>query len=263
MHLKYRRRRGFTLIELLVVLAIIVVLMALTGAAVMRFRGVGLGQATKTNLGKVNSTLNDQWKAVTDGAHKDSLSAPVNNAYATTALTKGGGTNLADEKTRKAYVGLRQVQAFPTNFNEAFWPDTTFKPNSPQQTAPYAWSGYVAYLAELGVYPDNELQAGAKNTATWNKGATAIPLDVQASVCLLMIMQKGPKNTGVTDDSLGSAANQVTLPTGFNPARGILDAWQKPVVFTRPAPGAMAFSLRSAGKDQTLNTADDVVVSNP
>src|SRR5690349_690140 len=104
-----KRRRGFTLIELLVVIAIIGVLMTLTAAAVMRFTGVGLGSATKTNLGKVNAKLTDQWKGVTDAANRDTLEDTrdlQHNAYA--ARARAFGTGNSDKAVRKAYVQLRQ-----------------------------------------------------------------------------------------------------------------------------------------------------------
>jgi len=93
MRMKRSGRRGFTLIELLVVIAIIGILVAMTAAAVARFAGVGLAGATKTNVGKVHAKLNEQWKAVTDGANKDSLSAPMNGTFANAALLQSGGTS--------------------------------------------------------------------------------------------------------------------------------------------------------------------------
>jgi len=247
------RRRAFTLVELLVVIAIIAVLMTLTAAAVMRFTGVGLASATKTDLGKVNTKLNEQWKGVTDAAHKDTLSDTndkQHNAYVQRAQMFG--TSNADKAVRTKYVQLRQTQAFPTNFNEAFWPDAYWKPGSPSQSASYAWPGYVAYLNELGIRPDNESQWGA------------ISLDVQASVCILMIVQKGPKAIEATGDNFGSAVGLVDLGSGFSQTRGVVDAWRRPVLLTRSSGGggkSATLTVTSAGKDGKFNTGDDIVVA--
>jgi len=145
MRMTRRSRRAFTLIELLVVLAILGILAAMTAAGVMRFTGVGIGRATQANMGKVHAKLNEQWKAVSDAANKDSISpgTPGNTLvnHPQVNLT-GAPLNLADENTRKRYVQLRQIQAFPMSFYEAFWLDGTVQKGS----APYAWPAYVAYL---------------------------------------------------------------------------------------------------------------------
>src|SRR5262245_24432145 len=249
MRLKKFHRRGFTLVELLVVVAIIAALVARTTAAVMRFRGAGVGSATKTNLSKVHAKIRDQWKSVTDKARNDSLGAQVNAAYAASA-----GTNLADPAVRNRYVQLRQIQAFPTNFNEAFWPDPSWKPKTPTATAPNAWPGYVSHLAKFGIRPDNE--------SAWG---TLSP-DVQASICLLMIIERGPGggNAQTTGDDLGANASG-SISIGNTTARGIVDGWKRPVLFIRNnnAGQTATIQLVSAGNDGKFNTPDDIVVSNP
>jgi prepilin-type N-terminal cleavage/methylation domain-containing protein len=232
MRMKHSRRQAFSLMELLVVLAIIGILVALTTAAVMRFRGTGLASATKTNLSKLHAKLREQWKGVTDKAGNDSLSAPVNSAYAASALNAGASFQDAPVKAR--YVQLRQRQAFPMSFAEAFWPDPAWKPATPSAQAPNAWQGYVKYLADVGVRPDNE--------ASW----ASTPLDVQQAICLLMILERGPGGGGATAEDLGSSAVGPVIGS----ARGIIDGWKRPVIFTRQYGGQDAsLAILSSGLD--------------
>jgi prepilin-type N-terminal cleavage/methylation domain-containing protein len=246
-----KARRGFSLIELLVVVAIIAILIALSAAAIMRFRLTGLTSATKTNLGKIQLKLRDKFKAVTDKARNDSFGTPANQPYAALARTVAPGAGDSEESIRNAYVLLRQIQAFPTNFSEAFWPNN---PGSPQATAPYAWPAYVTYLNNLGIKPGNQ--------SSWS----AIPLEMQAAICALMILEVGPGGGSATTaaDDVATATGNITLPGGFPVARGIVDSWKVPVNFQRIKSGTtVTLQLVSAGADNKFGTIDDIVVNNP
>jgi len=117
MRIAKSRRQGISLIEMLVVIIIIGILVALTASAVLKFRVTGMRTSTSTNMGKVLTKLREQWKSVTDASQNESLDANVNYGTRARAI---GGSDL--EASRSAYVQLRQIQAFPTNINEAFWP---------------------------------------------------------------------------------------------------------------------------------------------
>jgi len=246
-----KARRGFSLIELLVVIAIIAILMALTSAAVIRFRLTAMVNATKTNLSKPRAKLGEQWKTYSDEVRKQSLNETTQSYAACAALARKAypGAPDSDERVKALYLQLRQNQAFPVDFYDAFWPlDRT-----PQATAsPAALSAYVSRLAELGITPQNE--------STWKNNVSPA---VQSAICVLMILEKGPGGSGATADDLGPTAVG-TVSLGNSTTRGVVDAWQKPVLLIRQnTPGQPLLTLQSAGNDGIFNTADDVLVTYP
>jgi len=215
---------------LLVVLSIIAVLAALTTAAVMRFREAGPRKATSANLGKILTALNEQWKAVRDQAASESKTSAANQPFLTQAQVKNGNKPATDPTVKKYYVKLKLIQAFPTSFSEALAPDGN--------TA-LAWQSYVRHLASLGVT--------SANAGTWS----STPLEVQQSVCVLMILEKGPRNNGTTRDNLGTTAwGTQTLANGQD-APAIRDGWRRAVLFTRSYQGQTDTTpaLLSAGSD--------------
>jgi hypothetical protein len=93
-----------------------------------------------------------------------------------------------------------------------------------------------------------------------------------------MIIQKGPANTTATGDDLGSAVGLVNLGSPYGTARGVVDAWKQPVLFTRTYAGKPAnIAVLSPGGDgrfglsnlQTfaigneLDARDNVLVPGP
>jgi len=240
-----KARRGFSLIELLVVIAIIAVLMALTSAAVIKFRATAMSRTTTTNLSKSRAKLGEQWKTYTDRLNNHSLSDPNNAAYANAARATFPGALDSDTRVKARYVQLRQVQAFPMNFTEAFWPIT----GTPAASAPDAWTGYgspTGYLAGLGITPSNY--------SSWS----SLPADVQASICVLMILERGPGGNGATADDLGTTAVGNVSLGGSATARGIIDAWQKPVLFIRTNTPGQAISLTLRSPATPAHAAIDV-----
>src|SRR5256885_307282 len=107
-NLRPTARGGFTLVELLVVLSIIAVLVALTMAGVAKFGETGPRTATRSNLSKILTAINGQWKAVRDkaGAPSEPMTSTVgnNNLFLAQAQTNvGGGPTAADPRVKKEY----------------------------------------------------------------------------------------------------------------------------------------------------------------
>ncbi|MBV9121767.1 MAG: hypothetical protein JO112_00225, partial [Planctomycetes bacterium] len=231
------------------------VLAALTTAAVMRFSTTGPRWATTSNLSKVLLNINTQWKAVREQAASESKTSAANQPFLTQAQNKYAGKSAVDPSVKAEYVRLKLVQAFPTSFAEAL---------APAGNASLAWPNYVRYLSNLGVTSVND----------------TTPLEIQSAVCVLMILEVGPKNTEVGRDELRTTAvGQLKLANGKT-AQGIVDGWRHAVLFTRgynnQLDQAPAFlSAGADGKFGAVNTTtfqptandpavtDNIVVNNP
>lgn len=234
-------RRAFTLAELLMAVAIILILIALSAAAVLKFRTVGPFQATTANMNKIKKLLDAQWSIVVDKAKRDQL--PSIPAELDQVKIKAGvplTTAAVDPRVRDAYIQLRLAQALPMNFTEALNPSS---PLNPQPVKP--WPGYVNYLASLGVNAGN--------------AATAAPVEVQQAICLLMALERGPSGVGTAADDIGgtSAIQKFQLPGGT--AFGATDGWGTAMQFLRQTNG---FLITSAGPDKNFLAVDDNVRSD-
>ncbi len=205
-HTRPALRAAFTLVELLFVLVIILVLIALSAGAVMKIWNLGPYSATVTNINKIKSAFDTQWRAILDKAKQE-------------FLPSGYPGNKADPTTRQNYINEKLAQAFPTQFMEVF----TGAPN----LGP--WSGYVSYLATL-------------NVTAANVGSVTNSVEEQEAICLLMALEHGPLHTAQSADALGISAVQkfivsVTKPSPMSAsASGCADAWGRPLRFTRAAP---------------------------
>lgn len=239
-------RAGFTLVELLFVLMIILVLIALSAGAILKFLDTGPYSATVANMRKIKAAVDTQWKAIRDKAYNDPLPTDPNELTQLKALAGAPPTaTLADPRLRPKYIDLRLAQAFPTSFVEVFNPC-----NVPPASLPFApvkpWQGYVNYLATL-------------NVTVANVGSVTNSPQEQQAICLLMALEHGPLHTGQSADALGISAVQrvivgVTSPSPMQAAAsGCADAWGRPLLFTNrangPAPAAMAPAMLSFGKD--------------
>jgi prepilin-type N-terminal cleavage/methylation domain-containing protein len=266
-----RVRSGFTLAEMLVVILIIGILVTLTAAAVSRFSSTGPALATQSNLDKIRASLDKQWLAVRDGAETELMSS--NGSFQGQAMNNIGAAGFGDPRIRPEYVRLKIIQAFPTTFAEALYLDPNLMPATPVQPNPVlAWPAYQNYLAKYNIL--------YTNPSTW----ITTPPQVQQAICLLMILQKGPKNTGLSTDDLGgsSVLNQFSLATlpANSTATALVDSWGRPILLTRryaetppmiPKAGLMpvwqdkTLALLSAGRDGNygLNDYTTFVVGAP
>jgi prepilin-type N-terminal cleavage/methylation domain-containing protein len=119
----------------------------------------------------------------------------------------------APNQARAQYVQDRLAQAFPQTFAEALAP-------AGGRLQPF--QAYVDYLGGLS--------GGGQ--------------PYESAVCLLMALQRGPQNTGVSADTFGSiAVTQYTLPNGMN-VQGLTDGWKSPVSFARTTNG---YTISSTG----------------
>lgn len=220
-------RAGFTLIEMMVVIGIIILLVALISAAVFMMFGSQQGANTATGLKLISNKANTQWRNVSDLANKD------NSAQATTWMANWttNNPNQLPTAARAAYVQAMLAQAFPTTFSQALNPNNGLP----------AYPAYQTYLAGLGV-----------------TGSSSGTQSIEASVCLLMILTKGPYNTGSDPDSFGGA-NMMTVTAGGISAQGFVDGFQTPLAANRTSTGLV---IQSAGADRTMNTADDLYSNN-
>lgn len=192
-----RARRGFTLVEMMFAIAIILVLVALTVAAIYKFRDTGPASATATNIGKIKGPFDAQWREVRDAAMKE-------------RLPDGWTGSFSDPTTRQKYVAARLAQVFPMTYREAL------SPQSPLQAIP----AYQKYLASLNI------NANSTDSAP-----------VQQAVCLLMALQLGPSNGGVNPDNLGTTMVTKIDLSNQTKAFAILDGWGKPLLFSRDLNG--------------------------
>jgi type II secretory pathway pseudopilin PulG len=228
-------RAGFTLVELMIVIGIIILLVALSAAAVLRFQNTGPFMATTTTINKLKAALDMQWSAVRDKAQRDPVPGSAGNP-----------------DTRLLYVNTQLGQAFPVSFTEVLFPGGG---NSANQS-------YVNYLNSLGLNASNTTPADLK----------AVPDAVQQAICLMMALERGP-SAGLTADQLttiGAGPLTFTVKTSSGTktftANGCVDAWGRPLMFTRNAAGSSATKLipeiRSMGADGVPGTADDIVSTN-
>jgi prepilin-type N-terminal cleavage/methylation domain-containing protein len=189
-------RAGFTLVELLVVITIIVILVALSTAGIVRYISVQEVSNTRTILTKLDPIVKAQYNTLTQLAFKETIPA-----VALVSVQNIAGAAATDVKRQRAvYVKMRQMQAFPINFNEVF--------NNPLGPLPQFKQVLLGYGITTGTTP----------AAPW-----------ESSVCLLIALQAGYGGTGFKPDDLGVSAVQNVGPG----IPGLVDYWGKPLHFFR------------------------------
>jgi hypothetical protein len=216
------RRPSFTLVEILVVIAIIVALMALAVGAVMRFLQTQAQKNTESIIGRIDSTLDKQWRYVISAA----MTEPIPDGVVALA---GGKT----DRARVIYVKLRLKQEFPMGYYEALNPNGLLPPIA----------DYVTKLNAAGIFFANYPPPPAYTP----------PTPDETSACLLMALERNRGGARLTADDLGKD----TVRTNSFGLKMLVDFWGTPLLFYRwptldggvdaanPAtPGSRAVTLR-------------------
>ena len=203
-------RRGFTLVEMLVVIAIIAILMSLTGVAVFRLIGVQQSANTKSELSRMESEFKVRWRQSADKYVKEPIpttgpKGSLNDVYYNTVLPMAGGDR---ERARVIWTKLRLKQAFPNNFAEAL-------STSPLSPDPY----YATALGNLGYTTTNTTP-----TKPW-----------ESSVCLLLALQRGEDGSTLKLEDLGvsSSIHDFGPTPNGQTVKGLVDGWGNPLYFVR------------------------------
>jgi hypothetical protein len=190
-------RPSFTLIEILVVIAIIATLMALTVSAVIRFLQTQREKNTQSIIGRIDSTLDKQWRHVISEATKEPIPDAVMNMA-------GNDPKVA----RVIYVKLRLKQEFPMGYYEALNPS----PLPPIQD-------YVTKLNKVGILFANYPPPPAYTP----------PTPEETSACLLMAIERNRGGVRLTADDLGLD----TVRTNSAGLKMLVDNWGTPLLFYR------------------------------
>jgi prepilin-type N-terminal cleavage/methylation domain-containing protein len=211
------RRAGLTLIELLVVISILLVLVALSAAATIKFIGVQQASNTNTTLVKLQSQLDRQWGEVLRRAKDEPIPDSVRQHPDFVAMI--GNDPHASTRARVIYIKLKQRQAFPMSFDEVFNP-------APLPTL----QPYVVFLRNLGI------TASTPQTRPY-----------ESSICLLIALERSPGEAGVKVEDLGAGtvSAMLSLPGGGQ-VPYLTDGWDSPLVFCRWPTGCVELNPTGA-----------------
>jgi prepilin-type N-terminal cleavage/methylation domain-containing protein len=212
------RRQAFTLTEIVVVIAIIAILMALTGGVYFYFIGSQQQRNTEGTIRTVNKVFQTQWSYVVEQAKKESPSS-----YVVTAANDPSG-----ERARVLWIKLRLMEAFPISFSEI---------NNAADS--------VNILLAAAIPASQR-----KNQATYQrltKGLTAANnSNTESSACLLLALSVSRGGSALPPDQLGSYVTD----TDGDGVKEIVDGWRTPLVFYRFAWGSGALPGRSGDPPQ-------------
>ena len=258
-------RRGFTLLELLVVMSIIALIAGLSIGVFFRVRQTQTEGATVTIVNKLQSQLDQQWKAVLDNARDDAKADKINNPPNSNVSTFAGsksGACIGGGDSRRELVIWTKMQLkleFPTTFWEAIiWPNSL--PNGtglPTATNPqtnsqiFGKSAYVKAILGTAQIPVAQINN--------NPSPQADQALQESAVLFYLAMTQGRRGVAAFNpiDHLGPhAIGEVTLaqytkPNGTNPTfKVFVDTWGQPISFIR-WPTAMPIG-------QAGNPADEI-----
>jgi prepilin-type N-terminal cleavage/methylation domain-containing protein len=224
MIVRVRRRAGFTLIELMVVLGIIVVLVALSIAAVLRISNAQQIRSSSDVVEKVQVAVDTQVKAIVAQAAKDIGGGTALTQDAQAMINYMGG-DVDAAAALLAYCRVRQ--SFPQVFSE------------------------------VGQFTVGSWTFPVKSQFLTFQGATApagLPSASQQSAMLLYAAVSQTGAGGATFDSVATNAANTQLTLGSVTATVYMDTWQQPIGYCRFGTNA---ELQSAPYVNTKSTLLD------
>jgi len=215
-------RSAFTLIEMLVVIAIIALLLSLSAGASIKYLDIQEKVNTQFMLDRTEAVLKNQWAQHKSQVFYEKIDADTHQWI---AQYLAGNDPSAENRIRVIYVKLKQRQAFPMNFNEALYPPlaASGSPCPCAQLQPL--TSYVQYLKSRGI--------GISSGLSW-----------ESSACLLMALQRGVGNTGISPEDLtrgGFASVDVSYGVPI-----LTDSWKNPVYFSRVPSGCPVLNPNGA-----------------
>lgn len=219
-----KQRAAFSLVELLFVIAIIAMLLALLVSATFKLIESQQVSNTQSVLDRVQSQLVKQWSIVKDQAYKETI-PPATDQWIRTNLA-GNDVN-ATGRVRVIYVKLKLRQVFPMNFNEALYPPSAGGGNACPGINPQP--AYLAYLNQRGVFTSGGF--------AW-----------ESSACLLMALTIG--QSGIPADTLQAGGAGSVDDAGYG-IPVLMDAWKRPIYFTRVPSGCPLLNPNGAHPDST------------
>ena len=213
---KIDRRAGFTLIELLVVIALMATLIGLGLAGFMRVRNGQMKSSTEATLVKLNTALDNRWKAIQESVNED---AQKNQGQWPNALaTANGNPDVA--KSLLMYAKVKNQ--LPETFAEA-------KTNT---------------VVGSIVLPARANFTAALGTLT----GTGTP--EESAICFYLAVMTSGGGGAMTD---GDGLNQQVIDSpGFPGQKVFKDNWGQPIAFVRLAytPELRAVPFIRAGQEK-------------
>jgi type II secretory pathway pseudopilin PulG len=199
-HPRAVRRPAFTLVEILVVIGIILLLMALSIAAVMKVKQARERKLTQSSINSLYTAFNSHWNATIDTAKQQ-----TGNYGPGSAVYQMAGQDI--NRARVIWIKMCLAQQFPARYSEALAP----------------CGGNIAAEASYGKI------LSTKTNPNYNPSKTN-PATESAACLLMALTARDRRGVNVSKDYLGSLQMQDTDGDGIPE---IVDNYGNPIVFVR------------------------------